>query len=552
MKKIICILLTLCLLLSITACASGSDDLMENIQTKGIQKPTCVEVSLAEPGDFGLRLFRQCYENQKNTLISPLSVLSALAMTANGAKGETLSQMEEVLGMDVTSLNNWISSYMSALESIENGKLSLANSIWFKDTDSFTVNQDFLQLNADYYGAGIFKAPFDDSTKNDINRWVEEHTDGMVKDILDKIPEEAVMYLVNALAFDAQWQEIYEKSDIRDGTFTNINGAKVDVEMMYSTEHKYLEDDFATGFIKYYEGRDYAFVALLPNQGMTLEGYLDTLTGEKLQALLSNPGNVTVRAGIPKFELEYDVQMSEILEAMGMTDAFNGTLADFSGTGTSTEGNLYISRVLHKTYICVDGKGTRAGAATVVEEVCESAAMEPDFYVVNLDRPFAYMLIDTQRNLPFFIGTMLDPSGEFAYPVIEEPPAGEDLSVMTVRDGDVEFTVSSGNFSLLRPGDDGKMTGIIACGTHPLDVSQDYQTVTGDRLILSFAAEPDEITMRRWPGNNVGNVNAPGEPVTLEDLTLPIEKGEWVYEINVVWEKEDWSGEASFHLYISR
>lgn len=413
MKRIVSFILTLVLALSaLTACDTPqSDDLMDDIKpnhdvAKNIE---LVDVSDAAVTDFGVRLFKESLTDGKNTLISPLSVLVALSMTANGADGETLSQMEAVLGMPVEQLNSWVNAYMSNLPEEEKYKLSLANSIWFKDAESFTVNEDFLQTNADYYGAGIFKAPFDKSTLKEINKWVKDNTDGMIKDILNEIPPEAVMYLVNALAFDAEWQDVYEEYHVREGKFTTEDREKRDVELMYSSENMYLEDDMATGFIKYYKDRKYAFAALLPNEGVSVSEYVASLDGKHLNEMLINAQQGVVSAAIPKFETEYKVEMSDILKQMGMPDAFNYTVADFSKLGESTEGNICISRVIHQTYINVDEKGTKAGAATLVELECESAmeTIEPP-KEVYLDRPFVYMLIDCQTNLPFFIGTVMD------------------------------------------------------------------------------------------------------------------------------------------------
>ena len=356
--------------------------------------------------DFALRLFRASNEKGKNTLISPLSVLCALSMTANGAKGETREQMEATLGMPIEELNLYISNYMNSLPNTEKYKLHLANSIWFTDDERFTVNEDFLQINADYYGAGAYKAPFDDSTLEDINNWVKKETDGMIPKVLDEIPPEAVMYLVNALAFEAEWAEIYNEYAVSDGTFTKEDGTKQSVEFMYSDESTYLEDDKAIGFKKYYKDRKYAFVALLPNEGVSVDEYIASLDGESLNALLSNAKNTSVSAKMPKFETEYDVEMSKVLQSMGMINAFDGNKADFSGLGTSSAGNLRINRVIHKTFISVAEKGTKAGASTVVEVTDESAPME--IKSVFLDRPFVYMLVDCENNLPFFIGTMMD------------------------------------------------------------------------------------------------------------------------------------------------
>ena len=415
MKKSIVLLLVLAMALGMTACSQVSaNDLMKDVPAKAVDVLPDMDAGAAAAADFGVRLFKTSMEEGKNTLISPLSVLYALAMTANGADGETLAQMEKVLGMDVDNLNSYMLAYLDLLPESKDYKMSLANSIWFKDDPDFIVEQSFLQTNADYYGAGAYKVAFDEGTRNDINNWVKEHTDGMIPEIIDEIPDEAIMYLVNALAFDAKWADEYEEHQIREGRFTMEDGTRQDVDMMHSEEYTYLEDYLATGFIKYYKDRRYAFVAMLPNEGVTVSQYVDSLTGEHLRDLLNNPQDVTVFASIPKFETEYGIEMSEVLQEMGMTDAFDWRVADFSKLGTyNVDGmNICINRVLHKTFISVTEQGTRAGAATAVEMVAEGAMEIVEFKEVVLNRPFVYMLIDCETNLPFFIGTMMNVNGD--------------------------------------------------------------------------------------------------------------------------------------------
>lgn len=216
------------------------------------------------------------------------------------------------------------------------------------------------------------------------------------------------MYLINALAFDAEWSETYKKYQVREGDFTKEDGTVQKADFMYSTEHSYLEDDRATSFVKYYKGGRYAFVALLPKDGVSLSQYISSLTGDALHDLLNEPAYTTVYTSIPKFESEYSVEMSEILKAMGMTSAFDPATADFTDLGYSTAGNIYINRVLHKTYISVEEEGTKAAAVTAVEPGDGAAIEQEEPKEVYLDRPFMYMLIDCENNIPFFIGTMMD------------------------------------------------------------------------------------------------------------------------------------------------
>lgn len=410
MKRLIALFLALCLLAGCapkTPALSG-ENLMEDIKPNAVAF-TEEGAPTAAVTDFAVRLLRESAKSGENTLISPLSVLYALSMTANGADGNTLTQMETVLGETVGPLNGWLGSYDTGEE------LHLANGIWYKDDAGLTVEPGFLQTNADYYGAGIYKAPFDETTLKDINSFVEENTHGMVKDILDKIPEDAVMYLVNALAFDGKWEDIYKENQVYKRTFTTEDGVEQEMELMYSEEGKYLEDENATGFIKYYAGREYAFAALLPKEGVSVSDYVQGLTGEHLQKLLGNAKQVTVNAAIPKFETAFDAEMSAVLKTMGMTDAFDSSLADFSKMATHTDGNIYISRVLHKTFISVAEQGTKAGAATVIEAATEGA-IEMEIKRVTLDRPFVYMILDTETNTPIFMGTLVNMGVEESLP----------------------------------------------------------------------------------------------------------------------------------------
>ncbi|MEL7566444.1 MAG: serpin family protein [Dehalobacterium sp.] len=397
-------------LISLSGCGTTAQaaDLMAGVKANTVNADVnLIGDNAGAVAGFAVKLFQNSVIPDENTLVSPLSVLCALAMTANGAEGKTLTQMEDVFGLNVPKLNDYLHTYLEGLPSGDKYKVSIVDSIWFKDDESLEVEKNFLQTNADYYGASIYKAAFDDATLKDINTWVSDNTDGMIENILDEIPAEAVMYLINALAFDAEWENIYSENQVRDGTFTTESGETRDAEMMYNTESRYLDDGSATGFLKYYADRKYAFAALLPNEGVSVFDYIASLTGEGLINTLQNAQDVEVKTALPKFENEYSVEMSDILKAMGITDAFNADSADFTGLGKSKHGNIFISRVLHKTYIAVDEKGTKAGAATAVEMSKASAPVEKP-KTVYLNRPFVYMLIDCETNLPIFIGTIMN------------------------------------------------------------------------------------------------------------------------------------------------
>lgn len=400
MKRIIAVFLCAVMAFScLTGCMSANaEDLMKGVTAKD----TDGSFSAADAdviSDFSLRLFKNCAGD--GAVISPLSILYALAMTANGAGGETLAQMEEVLGAEISKLNPALKYCTDTLGE----ELKCANSIWYNDASVFTPDAGFLQTNADYFGAGLFRLPFDDAALRQINKWVEDNTDGMIKDMLDSIPPEAVMYLINALSFDAKWQDKFDKDLSTDGIFTAANGEKQNVRFMHSNEHRYIDDVNAKGFMKYYEGGKYAFVALLPDEGVSTDEYIASLTAQKLRSFISGTSTgVLVNVAMPEFKADFSLELSDILKSMGMVDAFDGDIADFSHMGDCEGNGLCIGRVLHKAHIEVTETGTKAGASTVVEMRCESAMID-ETVSVELDRPFVYMIVDTNSCIPVFMGT---------------------------------------------------------------------------------------------------------------------------------------------------
>ena len=399
--------LTLALLL-LTGCGGGTaapKSLTEDLRSQAPAPEPVTETKAEALTAFSLDLLRENWTGE-NLLLSPLSVLSALGMTANGAGGETLTQMEDVLGLPIGELNETLAAWTAELPAGKNCRVDLANSLWLRDDGKFEASQDFLQAVVDWYGADVFSSQFDDETLRSVNGWVEENTHGMIPEILQEIPDEAVLYLINALALEAEWETIYREDQVwEDRIFTGSDGREQPVTLMYSNEGLYLEDVHAQGFLKPYKGGRWAFAALLPEEGMGLADYVASLTGERLYEILSGARETLVYTAIPKFQCEYGAELSDSLKALGMTDAFDWKSADFSAMGSSSNGPLYISKVLHKTFISVDEKGTRAGAATAVEMNAGGAApgMVPEIY---LERPFLYMLVDLETHLPAFIGAI--------------------------------------------------------------------------------------------------------------------------------------------------
>ncbi len=369
--------------------------------------------------DFSLKLLRESRReennatgNPENMMVSPLSAMLALEMTRSGAREETEVEMAKTLYGELSAQEGkeQLLSFLQNLPREEQAQFHFANSIWFRmgDTD-FVPEEDFLMDAAGAYEAGIYGAPFDEDTVRDINNWVKYETDGMIDSILNEIPAEAVMYLINALAFEARWSEEYEKNDVRKADFFPEDGEMQTVDMMYSREGTYLADEMAVGFIKHYES-EYAFLALLPKEGTDVDAYVEQLTPEKLVGLIDNAEYALVDAGLPKFKAETDLDLNEVLKSMGMLLAFDENQADFKGMGQSSR-NIYISSVRQKTFVEVDETGTRAAAVTSVEPG-DGAAPEPDpteIKTVILDRPFVYGIVDTRNGLPLFLGIMDNP-----------------------------------------------------------------------------------------------------------------------------------------------
>lgn len=402
--------LALILLLCLSACGGGAaKSLTETMKAApveaGIEEGDAVALTA-----FSLELLRESRTGE-NILLSPLSVLSALGMTANGARGKTLEQMETVLGLPLERLNAALAAWTAELPREEDCRVDLANSVWIRDDGSFEAEPDFLETAAGWYRAEVFTSPLDGAAVKDINGWVEEHTHGMIPEILRELRGETVMLLVNALALEAEWETVYRENQVLENRiFTAEDGREQPVTMMYSSEWSYLRDESAQGFLKPYKGGRWVFAALLPDEGVALEDYVSSLTGERLREVLEGVEETEVHAAIPKFKGECAVTLNDSLKALGMTDAFEPETADLSGLGSSELGPLFISQALHRTYLSVDEKGTKAGAATAVVAEAGAAPDEDPVPVVYLDRPFLYMLVDTETNLPTFIGAVTDMS----------------------------------------------------------------------------------------------------------------------------------------------
>lgn len=355
--------------------------------------------------DFGFELFGYALAQDKNALISPVSVMAALAMTADGAKGETLAQMETVLGMTNEDLREHYGGYVHPSNSDE--QLRFANSLWLRNDGSFQVNKNFVNRTLSAYGADVFSEPFDNSTKNKINFWISENTDGEIKNMLSEIPSETVSYLINTVLFEAEWAEPYHKPNVRENyIFHSASGKDQKVTMLHSGEYGLVELGKTKGFVKNYVNCNYAFVGLLPDIGVSVEDAAESFSGKEFIDAVRNTADVKVVVTVPKFDFDCKFELNDALKAMGMPAAFNSAQADFTNLGVSPLGNIYIGKVLHNSFIRFDEKGTKAGAATVVQFDGESAMVQEKIEYLVFDRPFIYAIIDRTSGMPIFIGAV--------------------------------------------------------------------------------------------------------------------------------------------------
>lgn len=390
----------------------GNIVLVSETAEKIAERTNLSEKFIQHTADFSIELFQKSFqEKQKeNVMISPLSAMLVLSMAANGADKETLSEMEMVLGgeLGIEEINQNLNSLMTGLYNGEKTKLFAADSIWVRnDENDFIVSQEFLEKNKKYYYADAFAKPFNQETIQEMNQWISEKTNGMFQNIIEQLSPSAKMYLFNTMIFEAEWRDVYYQNQIGEGFFTNYNGKAKKTPMMYSTESLYLNTENAQGFLKPYEN-GYSFAALLPDEGIDIGEFIQSLNGEtflKIMEETENGDTGEIYAALPKFSSKTCVRMEQLLQTMGIKKAFQTEEADFSKIDEMSRSQLFFSEVIQNSYINVDETGTQAGAVTQAA-VSGKGVIEQREIVLN--RPFVYAVIDNQTKLPIYIGAVLN------------------------------------------------------------------------------------------------------------------------------------------------
>jgi serine protease inhibitor len=370
----------------------------------------------AANNQFGFDLFNQLklQDKDKNIFISPLSVAFALAMTYNGAAGVTKEEMERALklkGMSQAEINEASAALMKSLKSADPKiELAIANSLWARQGVQF--KEDFLARNRQFFGAEIATLNFGDpQAKNTINDWVSKNTQGKIPSIIEEIDSQMVMYLINAIYFKGLWSKKFDKGRTKDEPFYLASGSPKQVPMMsQSGDYRYYRGDkFQAVSLPYGKGGTSLYL-FLPDKGSSLDGLLKNFSHEKyeqwMQGFRSTPGDVK----IPRFKMEYESKLNNMLTALGMQTAFSADKADFSGMRDKRD--VYISEVKHKAIVEVNEEGTEAAAATSVGIRTTSMRPPQERFNFIADHPFLMIIRDEPTGAVLFMGALVDPKCE--------------------------------------------------------------------------------------------------------------------------------------------
>lgn len=371
------------------------------------------QVALIESGNsFAFDIFKKVLAGSgtnENIMISPLSISYALSMTLNGAAGETRDAMMEALrinGITTDALNNSYMELTKALLSVDKRVLmSIANSVWTEN--DFIVKQAFIDILTNFYDAESKPFDINDATAPEkINTWIEEKTNYLIRDMIEDIPDNTVMFLINAIYFKGMWKSQFDESKTIDMPFQKYGSIRVDVPMMkQETEFNvYKGNGFVMAEFPYGQG-NFVMDVILPDEQSCSCSTPNLLSDAGFKSWLSQMSNEKIDLSFPRFRYGYQKTLTEVLSNMGMGIAFTEA-ADFSNI--SDQYDLLINDVLHQTFIETNEEGTEAAAVTVVGIGVTSAPPAP--LVFKMDHPFIYIIRETTTNSIIFMGRVADPS----------------------------------------------------------------------------------------------------------------------------------------------
>lgn len=403
------ILLTLSVIGFLAGCGDHAADAQKDNEQSG--KLIDINPKLADATNrVGFALLHKLSTDGKTVLISPASVDIALSMTYNGAAGETQTGMATALSLDGMSLDELNSAQQELrnqlLDSTSDITLSIANSLWSKQGYAFDTT--FLANTRNYYSAKLSELDFaSPDAPVTINDWVKENTRGKITKMIDKIPDNAILYLLNAIYFKGTWTYQFEEANTGDLIFHHPSGDRPRPLMSLRTDFDYFEDGLMQAVrLPYGESKQFAMIVLLPRETTTLAALADSLSFERWQTLTAE---LSMRAGtvrLPRFTLNYETGLNEPLTAMGMDKAFDPFGADFSRMISGVGGNVYITAVKHKTFMEVNEEGTEAAAVTSVEVGITAFPGPPPPFTMIVDRPFFCAIADKESGLILFMGTV--------------------------------------------------------------------------------------------------------------------------------------------------
>ena len=376
------------------------------------------EPLMAASSRFAFKLYSQLQKQNTSTnrFVSPSSIMFALAMTYNGAEGKTRDAMArtlEIQGISLGEVNSGFAELQRAAVAPDpKVQLRIANSLWARQ--GFTLKPEFVERSKKSYGAEVTSLDFNSPTApSTINSWVKTKTENLIDSIVDRIEPENVLFLINAIYFKGQWKNEFDKAKTKEDDFHLPNGQPKKVPMMaQSGQYRYLKgDDFQAVTLPYGSGRINMYV-FLPDKGTSLEAFEKRITFDNWEAWMSNlrftftPGEIS----LPRFKVDYETDLNDVLKALGMTEAFDSNVADFSGIATINSGaRLYISDVKHKAFAEVNEEGTKAAAVTSVTGTLTSVQVPREPFTMKVDRPFFFAIRDDETGALLFMGSILDP-----------------------------------------------------------------------------------------------------------------------------------------------